>query len=275
MTGGSLVLVAKFHRNNCYEPVLLTGQFGVLGLTGQSDSIWGCRSGTEEIAVSNVYSTNFLLNANQEAVVWFTFPPSSPVPINATDLYFQVVYRGGFGAESDAVVVSTKDVSEPTFINYKNYSDCEANNGVVGVNNDASAAAFPGTFSPTGTGPIYLVGVNLPPATYSRVAVIADTGNLSGSIDDNNFLDKRSDTSPATIAQVHLDGSTEVLSYNLWYSQSRHVTSPPGSLLWEGMYFGALPLMNGGPYWTESYFEGLCPAISPIPHPVTITFTPP
>jgi hypothetical protein len=44
----------------------------------------------------------------------FDFP--NPIPINATDLQLQVVYRGPLGSEPDAVAVATRDISEPTYI---------------------------------------------------------------------------------------------------------------------------------------------------------------
>lgn len=39
---------------------------------------------------------------------------ASIVPMNATDVYLQVVYRGKLGDEDDAVAVGFKDISEPT-----------------------------------------------------------------------------------------------------------------------------------------------------------------
>ena len=52
-----------------------------------------------------------------------TFIFEQPLPINATDVQLQVVYRGQLGTEQDAVVVATKDISEPTFVSYQNASD--------------------------------------------------------------------------------------------------------------------------------------------------------
>jgi len=37
------------------------------------------------------------------------------VPINATDIYLQIVYRGPLGDETDALIVATNDISEPTY----------------------------------------------------------------------------------------------------------------------------------------------------------------
>jgi hypothetical protein len=51
----------------------------------------------------------------------FIFP--NALPINAVDVVLQVVYRGQLGGESDAVVVATKDIPEPTYITTYNDTD--------------------------------------------------------------------------------------------------------------------------------------------------------
>ena len=48
----------------------------------------------------------------------------------ATDLFLQVVYRGKLGDELDAVVVTTKDLFEPTHIAYHNGTDVTQLNDV-------------------------------------------------------------------------------------------------------------------------------------------------
>jgi hypothetical protein len=47
----------------------------------------------------------------------------NPIPLWATDVYLQVVYRGQLGNEHDAVAVGFKDISEPTFIDLFNNFD--------------------------------------------------------------------------------------------------------------------------------------------------------
>jgi hypothetical protein len=59
----------------------------------------------------------------ESAATPLTFTFQSPIPINAASLTLQVVYRGSLGSESDAVVVQTVDVSEPTYYFYMNASD--------------------------------------------------------------------------------------------------------------------------------------------------------
>ena len=53
----------------------------------------------------------------------------TPIPINATDLYLQVVYRGKLGQEEGAVAVGFKDISEPTPIDIFNDMDRVCING--------------------------------------------------------------------------------------------------------------------------------------------------
>lgn len=53
----------------------------------------------------------------------------NPIPINATDIYLQVVYRGKLGQEEGAVAVGFKDISEPTPIDIYNDMDRICING--------------------------------------------------------------------------------------------------------------------------------------------------
>jgi hypothetical protein len=45
------------------------------------------------------------------------------IPINVSDLSFQVIFRGKLGEEEDAIVVSTLDVSEPNYVAVGNVTD--------------------------------------------------------------------------------------------------------------------------------------------------------
>jgi len=114
MAAGSqatLVAVAKFHRNNCYRADL-GGEYGSPGIDWTR-----CRSSAEEVVVSSPSTVPPGINDAPQSVT-FTFP--GKIPIGATDLYLQVVYRGPLGEEQDAVAVETKDISEPTYL--YNYS---------------------------------------------------------------------------------------------------------------------------------------------------------
>ena len=123
MTAGQFVAVAKFHRNTCYTPDLA-------GQIGQPGKGVDCRSATEEIVLSApgtevVGSAAVMataLAAGAEKTLAFDFT-GSPVPIEATDLFLQVVFKGTLGEEPGAVAVTTKDISEPSFYTYMNSLD--------------------------------------------------------------------------------------------------------------------------------------------------------
>ena len=112
LSNGFFVSVVKFFRNNRYAPDL-SGEPGGPSFTG-----FDARSPWEEIDVSDKLDIATLpggrLGPNGEAEVRFNF--ANPIPINATDIYLQVVFRGQLGNESDAVVVTTKNISEPNYI---------------------------------------------------------------------------------------------------------------------------------------------------------------
>ena len=48
---------------------------------------------------------------------------ADPIPVNATDLFIQVVYRGQLGEETDGIAVGNLDVQEPTFFAAWNNTD--------------------------------------------------------------------------------------------------------------------------------------------------------
>jgi len=109
---GQFVAVAKFRRNTCYTPDLW-GQIGRIG-TGAPpivNTAANCRSKVDEIVVSSPEPVVDTLQAGAEATTLaFEFP--NPIPIEATDLVLQVVFKGRLGEEQGAVAVTTKDVSE-------------------------------------------------------------------------------------------------------------------------------------------------------------------
>ncbi|MES3001247.1 MAG: hypothetical protein V4787_11205 [Pseudomonadota bacterium] len=105
-TNGKLRAVVKYHRNGCYAPDL-SGEYGAAGKDWLT-----CRSDLEFSVVSREIAAPTGLSGMAQPVS-FEFDP--PIPINATDLFLQVVYRGPLGDEPDAVAVVTKDISEPTY----------------------------------------------------------------------------------------------------------------------------------------------------------------
>lgn len=114
MPAGKLTAVLKFHRNKCYKN----------DLSGYPPFVdWNtCRTDEEEIVVSNPANGGADV-ALTETSQPFAFDFTNALPLNATDVYLQLVYRGKLGVEDDAVVVATQDISEPTFFSYLNASD--------------------------------------------------------------------------------------------------------------------------------------------------------
>jgi hypothetical protein len=121
--------VAKFHRNQCYQPDL-SGEYGSEDENNVRINDWKqCRSKDEDIVVSKEADVPAGVNADAQPVA-FEFP--IPIPINATDLYLQVVYRGPLGQENDAVAVATKDIAEPDF-QIGTYNTAEQYSWAIGV----------------------------------------------------------------------------------------------------------------------------------------------
>jgi len=127
MTGGRLVAVAKFRRMKTTYSTDLSGDCGAPGNTLDS-----CRGDVEDIIVSTAVTlpegspvpSATLVSGAAPQEFHFTF--SEAIPLNVTDLYLQVVYRGALGSESDAVVVTTKNIPEPTYLSIFNLTDSVA-----------------------------------------------------------------------------------------------------------------------------------------------------
>ena len=106
-SSGSFVAIVKFHRNTCYLPDL-SGEYGSPNVDWHT-----CRSAAEELVVSAPLPAPMGINQTWQAMT-FDFS-RGVIPINATDVFLQVVYRGPLGEESDAIIVATRDISEPTY----------------------------------------------------------------------------------------------------------------------------------------------------------------
>lgn len=127
---GTIVAVAKFRRNSCYTPSL-SGEFPNGSNQTSFDYYNGCVfNQSEEIVVSDPQSVQGLPACDRTVLgdcaskaVAKSFNFASPIPINAASITLQVVFRGSLGAEADAVVVETVDVSEPTYFTYMNATD--------------------------------------------------------------------------------------------------------------------------------------------------------
>jgi hypothetical protein len=120
MSNGFFVAVAKYHQNKSYVPDL-SGEPGGPNFAGFDGAYWSY----EEIKVSDKVDIATVpgatLASGAETELGFTF--AQPIPINATDVSLQVVFRGKLGNETDAVVVETKDIAEPEFLAVSNTTD--------------------------------------------------------------------------------------------------------------------------------------------------------
>lgn len=156
---GDLVAVARYHRDRCYEPDLSSERIQSYSSPGPgpiAEPVCVDRTDYQEISVSapvvltapDADSPSELDNLEPGQGVEYVFDFSSdPIPVNATDLFIQVVYRGRMGInlddqgrpgnfERDAIAVGTYDAREPTFLTFWNNTDfftLPAAHGRVGI----------------------------------------------------------------------------------------------------------------------------------------------
>lgn len=148
-TGPYLVAIAKYHRNTCYKPDMSGQPYQVYDYNPPSTGITQPTCGTgettrtpyQEISVSQSFAaTAAQLNGASPFEAHFDFS-ADPIPVNATDLFIQVVYRGPMGdmngQEPDAIAVGTLDVREPTFAAFWNNTDYFWNGAVWLVQNSS------------------------------------------------------------------------------------------------------------------------------------------
>jgi hypothetical protein len=129
-TNGRLLAVARYHRNACYKrdlsgerqrrfaapPALIVNEPSCNGSP--------TRTVHQEISVSApmMITDVSMLPAGTPLEKIFDFS-ADPIPINATDLFIQIVYRGTLGEEADGIAVGTLDVREPSFLSAWNNTD--------------------------------------------------------------------------------------------------------------------------------------------------------
>ena len=119
LSSGVVTAVLKFHRNKCYVNTMAQNPQSL-------ESSAACRSNEEEVVVSAPANDGVPLALGVEPKE-LKFKFDQALPINAIDVRLQVIYRGKLGSdgavEDDAIVVETKDISEPTFFSYLNATD--------------------------------------------------------------------------------------------------------------------------------------------------------
>jgi hypothetical protein len=123
MTDGKLWAILRFQRNRCYSD-----DFDGSNTTTQPLST--CIDSVEEIVVSDPIDRT---GVEREAIPLptdakpagdtFIFNFKDELPINAWNVVLQVVFRGTLGSEPNKIVVSTVDLSEPTFFMVYNNTD--------------------------------------------------------------------------------------------------------------------------------------------------------
>jgi hypothetical protein len=109
MTSGTIELVVKFKvaQENPFQSkeVATSLEFSYIIVPGSS--------------VQSIPADQPIISRNQPREFVFDLT-QTPIPLYATDLYLQVVYKGKLGLEDMAVAVGFKDISEPTPIDIFN-----------------------------------------------------------------------------------------------------------------------------------------------------------
>ena len=136
--GGQLIAIARYHRNLCYQtdlsgertqtfatPPLLAGV-----ITEPACAMGATRSVFQDVSVSAPLTVNSISDlpggagAPLPTGIEKTFDfAGDPIPINATDLILQVVYKGMLGEEPESLALGTLDVREPTIVTFWNNTD--------------------------------------------------------------------------------------------------------------------------------------------------------
>jgi hypothetical protein len=208
---GELLAVVKYRINPCYQSDLSGELKYVYGdpyppvptLVDDQTTWSGCNggkyySGSEEIVVSlPVILAPGESMPRDTAKEYTFFFAAADIPIDAIDVRLQIIFKGKLGSidvpelvESNAVVVSTKDISEPSFIQVTNTTNYKI---------QLSDAENPAQYVPSGkvdpisvnirthhTSPAHLLAsADLQVGEYARLALLTD--NSSQLISYNNY----------------------------------------------------------------------------------------
>jgi len=128
-----MVAIARYHRNPCYTPNLSSEPSIDNALVVHlSEYCASRRTAYPEISVSAEVTVPAGMLDGQKAIEQEFDFGGDPIPINATDLFIQVAYRGPLGDESDGIAVGIMDVSEPSYLGNISYTDGDIENAVSG-----------------------------------------------------------------------------------------------------------------------------------------------
>jgi hypothetical protein len=261
LPSGKVVAIAKFRRNKCYIENSLQGEIPVLIKDGKTtqDIYDECRAVAEEIVVSDPVTLPRVLAYNDIEPLTFDF--KDRIPINVMDLYLQVVYRGQLGDESDAVVVTTKDVSEPTFFKLTDYYLMMAVTGTGQCKyvepSGTSVSPMKIALNEDPTKP-YLVKAELNGKDYSMFAAISDLGPIKsrGEASFNNlppFLTFNTAFGDKTFTDEVQPGQTPNTFVENTYHQSHFYPTGPNTLTLQNFVAPTLTKIRGV-YADAGYF---------------------
>jgi hypothetical protein len=178
MGPGVVVAVVKFHRNNCYRADL-SGEPGGPNFTGGS-----CRNPEEEIVVSGARAVASMATGTTQTFA-FDFK-QHPIPINATDITLQVVFRGKLGNEDDAVAVTTRNIAEPSYVALENATDYRYSTTTQTYTPSDAPTTFASakvTFG-AATAPVAVLGEMRAPG-HAQFAYLGDMATIPVKIDVN------------------------------------------------------------------------------------------
>jgi hypothetical protein len=184
---GSLVAVLRYRSNKCLEYPSLHGAPLYNPFAGEGP-IWSenCRDprqrddpfGTINGYVSDLFPRMVVSKPKQvpagglehERSIIFEF--EQKLPFNAVDVELQVIYRGQLGSEADGIAVGFLQLSEPTFFNFDNFTDCM--NGMGCAPGDCPWSSDAGL--PFVTSPSMVTVTGLTAGSSARVAFLTRAG---------------------------------------------------------------------------------------------------
>jgi hypothetical protein len=208
---GELLAVVKYRINPCYQSDLSGELKYVYGdpyppapMLIDDQATWSnCNggkyySGSEEIVVSLPITLapdeSMPRDIGKEYTFFFA---AADIPIDAIDVRLQIIFKGKLGsidnpelAESNAIVVSTKDISEPSFIQVTNTTNykiqlSDAENPAQYVSSGQGVPLMVDIRTHHTSPGFLLASANLQVGEYARLALLTD--NTSQLISYNNY----------------------------------------------------------------------------------------
>ncbi len=174
---GNAVVVVKFNRNRCFRRDL-SGDPGGSQFSGN-----GCRELEEEIVVSEAVVLTSPIETGTAREFTFKFIARN-IPLSATDVALQVVFRGNLGNEADAVVVTTRDIAEPNYVAVENSSDYRFNPTLKSFAPSGSPVPFSNVTVTFGSATKPAATVPLMPAPgHAQLAFLGDKASTPIAID--------------------------------------------------------------------------------------------